>query len=62
MVRLAYTWVQPCDQPEDEQGVDVVGELERIELVAGEKGEDAVEAAELVDEEGEGDEFGCCAE
>lgn len=39
-----------------------MGELEAIELIAGEKGEDAVETAELVDEEGESDKLGCCAQ
>ena len=39
-----------------------MGELERVEVVAGEDGEDAVEAGDFVDEEGEGYEFGCCAE
>jgi hypothetical protein len=39
-----------------------VGELQPVQLVAGEDGEDAVEAGEFVDEEGEGDEFGGGAE
>jgi len=39
-----------------------VAELERVEVVAGEDGEDAVEAGDLVEEEGEKDEFGGGAE
>lgn len=35
-----------------------MGELERVQVVACEDGEDAVEAGGLVDYEGEGDEFG----
>lgn len=39
-----------------------MGELEPVEVVAGEEGEDAVESGDFVDEEGEGDEFGCGAQ
>lgn len=39
-----------------------MGELEGVEVVAGEEGEDAVEAGEFVDEEDEGDEFRGCAQ
>lgn len=35
-----------------------MGELEGVEVIAGEDGEDAVEAGGLVDYEGESDEFG----
>lgn len=37
-------------------------QLEDVEVVAGEQGEDAVEAGEFVDGEGETDEFGCGGE
>jgi hypothetical protein len=53
---------EPCDQSEDDEGVDVVAELERVEMVAGEDGEDAVEAGDLVEEDSEEDEFGGGAE
>ena len=39
-----------------------MGELEGVEVVAGEDGEDAVEAGDFVDEKGESNEFGGCAE
>jgi len=39
-----------------------VAELERVEMEAGEDGEDAVEAGDLVEEDGEEDEFGGGAE
>lgn len=49
---------------EDQSGerVDVHAELEEGEGVARDEGEDAVEAGELVEEEGEGDDFGTEAE
>jgi hypothetical protein len=39
-----------------------VAELQRVEVVSGEEGEDAVEAGDLVEGEGEGYEFGGGAE
>jgi hypothetical protein len=35
-----------------------VRQLQRVEVIAGKKGKDAVEPGDLVDGEGEGDEFG----
>ena len=62
LLRLPDCGKEPCDQSEDNEGVDIVAELERVEMVAGEDGEDAVEAGDLVEEEGEKDEFGGGAE
>ena len=62
LLRLPDGGEEPCDQSEDDEGVDVVAELERVEVVAGEDGEDAVEAGDLVEEDGEEDEFGGGAE
>lgn len=39
-----------------------MAELERVEMVAGEDGEDSVKTGDLVEEEGEEDEFGGGAE
>lgn len=53
---------EPYDQAEDYERVYVVAELERVELISGEDGEDAVQAGDFVEEEGEEDEFGSGAE
>jgi hypothetical protein len=62
LLRLSDGGEEPCDQSEDDERIDVVAELERVEMVAGEDGEDAVEAGDLVEEESEEDEFGGGAE
>ena len=49
-------------QGEGEDGVEVHRQLQRGEVEAGEEGEQAVEAGDLVDDEGEEDEFGADAE
>ena len=62
LLRLPDGGEKPCDQSKDDEGVDVVAELKRVEMVAGEDGEDAVEAGDFVEEKGEEDEFGGGAE
>lgn len=62
LLRLPDGGEKPCDQSEDDEGVDVVAELKGVEMEAGEDGEDAVEAGDLVEEDGEEDEFGGGAE
>lgn len=49
-------------QDQGEDRVDVHGELDRGEVEAGQEGEDAVEAGNFVEEEGERDEAGACGE
>lgn len=62
LFRLPDSGEEPCDQAEDYERVYVVAELERVEVIAGEDGEDAVQAGDFVEEEGEEDEFGGGAE
>lgn len=54
-------WSQVADESEYEDRVEVHGKLERVEMEAGEQGEDSVDAGDFVDEEGKGDELSCCA-
>lgn len=58
MIGSADAGREPGDQAENDKGVDVVRELKVVEMVAGKDGEDAVEAGDLVDQEGEVDELG----
>ena len=62
LLRLPDGGEEPCDQAEDYERVDVVTELKRVKLEAGEEREDSIEAGDLVEEEGEKDEFGGGAE
>lgn len=62
MVGTANGRREPCDQTENEETVDVVGQLQRVEVVAGKDGEDAVETGDLVDYKSKGDELGGGAE
>lgn len=45
-------------EDEDADGVDVGGELQHRELVAGQDSEEAIYSSDLVEDQGEGDDFG----
>jgi hypothetical protein len=49
---------EPDDEAEDAEEVEVMGELEPVQFIAGEDGENAVDGGDFVDDEGEVDEFG----